>query len=325
MNDYKKLIDELPAPQTKEEQYIYALVCSVADVKNKNKLSDSPFWRLEKYWRAFYLITADNLKKNNDVIAGIQDNVSANTDNIAINTKSIETNAGNIFSNTRDIKRNADGIDRLDAVKANVKHKHVMADITDLDIKAPKWEDIEGKPNFAKVATTGSYNDLLDKPIITNYYTKSEIDALLAASGGGDGITLTPQQIANLNADHSKYLTEHQSLAGYATENWVSQQGYLTEHQDISNVERVAAKKLSNNGYYKTESGLIIQWGVVTTTTANSWKTTDFPTPFTTRNYSVCVTDRNGTAVTRAYNLSASQVNILSTVATTVQWIAIGY
>lgn len=29
-------------------------------------------------------------------------------------------------------------------------------------------------------------------------------------------------------------LQEHQSLSGYATESWVQQQGYLTQHQDIS-------------------------------------------------------------------------------------------
>ena len=33
------------------------------------------------------------------------------------------------------------------------------------------------------------------------------------------------------------YLTQHQSLDGYATEQWVQGQGYLTQHQDISNKE----------------------------------------------------------------------------------------
>jgi hypothetical protein len=30
------------------------------------------------------------------------------------------------------------------------------------------------------------------------------------------------------------YLTQHQSLAGYATESWVQQQGYLTQHQSLA-------------------------------------------------------------------------------------------
>lgn len=33
---------------------------------------------------------------------------------------------------------------------------------------------------------------------------------------------------------HSQYLTSHQSLAGYATETWVQQQGYLTSHQSLA-------------------------------------------------------------------------------------------
>lgn len=31
------------------------------------------------------------------------------------------------------------------------------------------------------------------------------------------------------------YLTQHQSLSGYATETWVGQQGYLTQHQSLTN------------------------------------------------------------------------------------------
>lgn len=36
------------------------------------------------------------------------------------------------------------------------------------------------------------------------------------------------------NHADANYLTQHQSLAGYATETWVGNQGYLTQHQDIS-------------------------------------------------------------------------------------------
>lgn len=46
--------------------------------------------------------------------------------------------------------------------------------------------------DLATVATTGSYNDLLDKPTsfdvdLSNYYTKSEVDNLLSNIGGGTG------------------------------------------------------------------------------------------------------------------------------------------
>ena len=53
--------------------------------------------------------------------------------------------------------------------------------------------DLAKKSDLAKVATTGSYNDLLDKPTsfdvdLSNYYTKSEIDNL-QGSIGTDSIT----------------------------------------------------------------------------------------------------------------------------------------
>ena len=46
--------------------------------------------------------------------------------------------------------------------------------------------------DLSTVATTGSYNDLLDKPTsfdvdLDNYYTKSEVDNLLSNIGGGTG------------------------------------------------------------------------------------------------------------------------------------------
>lgn len=52
-------------------------------------------------------------------------------------------------------------------------------------VPAQTWGSITGKPTFATVATSGSYNDLTNKPIIP-------------------------------------------SLSGYATQNWVTSQGYLT-------------------------------------------------------------------------------------------------
>lgn len=56
---------------------------------------------------------------------------------------------------------------------------------------------------------------------LSDYYTKSEIDGKIP--------TLTSQL-----TNDSGFLTQHQSLAGYATESWVENKGYLTEHQDIS-------------------------------------------------------------------------------------------
>lgn len=43
------------------------------------------------------------------------------------------------------------------------------------------------------------------------------------------------------------YLTEHQSLSGYATEQWVEDQGYLTEHQSLSGY--ATEQWVENKGY----------------------------------------------------------------------------
>ena len=71
------------------------------------------------------------------------------------------------------------------------------------DTEKAAWN---GKSEFS-----GSYNDLSDKPTIPT----------------------VPTNVSAFTND-AGYLTQHQSLSGYATEQWVGQQGYLTEHQDIS-------------------------------------------------------------------------------------------
>ena len=63
------------------------------------------------------------------------------------------------------------------------------------------WSDILNKPTFATVATSGSYNDLSDKPTIPT----------------------TTSQLTN----DSGFITDS-ALTGYATETWVEQKGYLT-------------------------------------------------------------------------------------------------
>ena len=54
--------------------------------------------------------------------------------------------------------------------------------------------DLAKTSDLAKVATTGSYNDLLDKPTsfdvdLSNYYTKSEVDKLLKSKINTNSIT----------------------------------------------------------------------------------------------------------------------------------------
>ena len=55
----RDMVEELPKPETLEEQYLYALVCSVAEVEPKYGISQqAAFKRMAKYWKTFYLVAA---------------------------------------------------------------------------------------------------------------------------------------------------------------------------------------------------------------------------------------------------------------------------
>ena len=76
------------------------------------------------------------------------------------------------------------------------------------------WGNIENKPSFSTVATSGSYNDLVDKPSIpstaglaSTEYVDSKVGEII--------IPTVPTKVSELEND-AGYLTEHQSLAEYA-------------------------------------------------------------------------------------------------------------
>lgn len=59
-----------------------------------------------------------------------------------------------------------------------------------------------------------------------------------------------PTKVSQLTND-SGFLTQHQSLAGFATEEWVGKQGYLTAHQDLSAYAKSAdLAKVATSGSY---------------------------------------------------------------------------
>lgn len=109
------------------------------------------------------------------------------------------------------------------------------------------------------LATKDELND-----ITYNFYTKAEVDKKITASGTFDDsqyytkseidgrfnniVTEIPEEyITESELNQKGYLTEHQSLEGYAlkselpsveglaSEEWVNQQGYLKEHQSLAN------------------------------------------------------------------------------------------
>ena len=124
-------------------------------------------------------------------------------------------------------------------------------------VPAQTWASSTGKPTFATVATSGSYNDLTNKPTIPSAYTLPTASAtVLGGVKIGSGISIssgvisatyssvgaaaashthTASQVTGLAdvATSGSYsdLTDKPtipSLSGYATQSWVTSQGYLT-------------------------------------------------------------------------------------------------
>lgn len=98
-------------------------------------------------------------------------------------------------------------------------------------------QDISGKANsadLATVATSGSYNDLTNKPTIPT----------------------VPTNISSFTND-AGYLTSHQSLTGYATEQWVGQQGYLTSYTETDPTVPAWAKASTKPSYTASEVGAL--------------------------------------------------------------------
>lgn len=79
---------------------------------------------------------------------------------------------------------------------------------------AVDWSKVQNKPNFANVAKSGNYNDLINKPTIPSVaglaseaYVNEKVAAIV--------IPEVPTKVSELENDKG-YLTEHQSLEGYA-------------------------------------------------------------------------------------------------------------
>ena len=124
--------------------------------------------------------------------------------------------ADNNFITNEELETALAGIETQLANKANTAHKHRTADITGL----------------ARVATSGSYNDLSGKPSIpnmSNYATKAELDSKADYNHHHD------DEYADINHSHSEYITEIPSV--YATKGYVNDtlenSGFITSIPSI--------------------------------------------------------------------------------------------
>ena len=99
------------------------------------------------------------------------------------------------------------------------------------------------KSELGAAAFSNNYNDLDNKPTIPEAYDDTEIRQMIAGKQPvGDyalksEIPTIPTNISAFTNDVG-YLTEHQSLNGYATEEWVKNQGFLKEHQSLEGYVR---------------------------------------------------------------------------------------
>ena len=125
---------------------------------------------------------------------------------------------------------------------------------------------------LATVATSGSYNDLANKPTIPSAYTLPTATAsVLGGVKIGSGVTISSGVIsvscssigaATSSHTHSQYLTSS-SLSGYATQSWVNSQGF------IRTAYTLPTASASTLGGVKIGSGVNISSGVISVTTSS--------------------------------------------------------
>lgn len=100
---------------------------------------------------------------------------------------------------------------------------------------------------LATVGTTGSYNDLSDKPTIPDVTTKA--DKVNNATNGNFAALDSNGNLTDSGHKHSDYLTQHQDLSNYVqksqtagllkNDGTVDTTQYLSQHQDISGKEDI--------------------------------------------------------------------------------------
>ena len=91
-------------------------------------------------------------------------------------------------------------------------------------VGAVDWNDVENKPNFATVAESGSYNDLIDKPVIPEApdltpYAKTADLSTVATSGSYNDLTDKPNLFSGNYEDltNKPTIPEAPDLTNYAT------------------------------------------------------------------------------------------------------------
>ncbi len=200
-----------------------------------SEISDKPFESLS----TDFSVENGELKVVGSGEENTIESISVNGVNVAIDeNKNVDITVPSIEGLTKDedlatVAKSGDYEDLI--------NKPTIPDITGLATETyidNKVADYTKTVDLADVATSGSYNDLADKPIIPSldgYAKTSEI----------------PSKVSELEND-SNYLSSIPEE--YVTDTELNAKGYLTEHQDISNlVEKEDGKGLSSNDYTTEE------------------------------------------------------------------------
>lgn len=237
-SEYRKIVDSLPKPETVEEQYLYGLVCTVAEQPNKYGAKENPFKRMEQYWKAFRDVTAaralePNVPSENTVSTNTIQGSAIVTNKLAdssVTTVKIADNnvttekldslvesrlLGNNRVTTAMVQNRAitpsklaedytteaevrslidtyatGEMNKIEIVQKNGTALAITNKTVNVTVPTKTSEltndsgFITGISGLATVATTGSYNDLSDKPTIPAAVTDSHINDLIDAKLG---------------------------------------------------------------------------------------------------------------------------------------------
>ena len=120
-----------------------------------------------------------------------------------------------------------------------------------------EWDKVQNKPNFANVATSGDYNDLINKPIIPSVeglaseaYVNEKVAAIV--------IPEVPTKVSELEND-AGYLTTHQSLAEYAKTADLAQVAKTGSYNDLADKPTIPSTTgLASTEYVDSKVGEIV-------------------------------------------------------------------
>lgn len=113
--------------------------------------------------------------KASETAAGVSETKAKQSETTAVEKVTLATEQADRAKTEADrAAENAASIDPSKLVKSvnNIKPDPTTGNVT-IDVGVAKWEDIQNKPTFADVATSGMYNDLIGKPEIPVEYVKS--------------------------------------------------------------------------------------------------------------------------------------------------------